>query len=157
MTEEERQKRLAAARATIAEYEARDAEQLAEQQARDELAEAELEARFRPALAEAKSEIGEVGKMLTVVDARYAAGHLFGRVILRRCERSEWAKFQRSLEKAKGVEVDQAQEKLWRAHVVWPALAEVDRIVKELPFLSTAMADAIGRLVGLRVEELAGK
>ena len=72
-------------------------------------------------------------------------------------DRSEWGKYRAAIEKAKGIEIDHAQEKLWRPNVVFPDLATVDRLCGELPFLSTALADAVGRLCGVRLEELAGK
>lgn len=122
-----------------------------------ELADLEREAALAEALVDAEAAHGPLGRKLLVVNATQPDGTVIGSVIVKTASSADFSRFRNAIATAKGQEIDHAQEKLWRPNVVFPPLAEVDRLVSELPFLSTALADAVARLCGVRSEELAGK
>lgn len=157
MSSADHKERLAAAKArrdaAAAQLEAAEAER----REREQLEDVEREAALSEALLEARAKHGELGRELAIVHARYAGGHIMGSAIVKVATAGEWSRYRAKIEKAKGVEIDHATEALWRPNVVYPALAEVDRMIAALPFFSTALGDAVGRLCGVRVEELAGK
>lgn len=149
--------RLKELRAQAAELEARrvlKAQQLAASRAEQT---AELDVALAVALEQAEEKHGPLGVKLLVVDARYADGHRFGAVIIRAPDPAVWGRFQAKFPAAKGTEIDAERERLWSPCVVWPALPEVERFVRETPWLSVAMGDAVGRLAGVRQEETEGK
>jgi hypothetical protein len=151
------EERIAAARARIAEAEARRRQAVIDRDARELGAKLEREAALAEALEDAIDKHGELGRKLLVVEAKYADGTVCGAVIVRAAPDPEWKRFRARLQSAKGIEIQTAHENLWRPHVVWPQLAEVDRMIEELPYLSELLADNVGRLCGVRQEDIAGK
>lgn len=147
----------AEARARIEAAAKRREERKAAAQADAELASLEREAALAEALEAAEEKHGPLGRKLLVVHAKQPDGNVIGSAIVRVASSSDFSKFKNKLATAKGIEIDHAQEALWRPCVVYPTLPEVDRLCTELPFFSTALADAVGRLCGVRSEDLAGK
>lgn len=137
--------------------EERRAKASAEREAAETLSRAEAALALAEALEKAEAEHGPVGRKLAVVHATAADGSVIGSVVVRVAPNSAFQRFKKELGSAKPGDLDAAYERLWRPLVVFPSLAEVDRLSAELPFLSTALADAVGRLCGIRSEELGPK
>jgi len=151
------EQRIAAAKARLAEAESKRSARLADKAALAEVEDLERQAKLADAVAEMESKHGDLGKKLAIVHATYADGAVAGSVIVKVASGPEWAAYKAKIQAAKGVEIDDTTERLWRTNVVYPDLAAVDALCKELPFLSTALGDAVGRLCGVRIEDLAAK
>lgn len=125
-----------------------DEERLLEAQRRDAL---------EAALVDAEEKHGLSGRGVAVVHAKYADGTLLGSVIVKRPVASYWTRFQGVIADKTGAPRDEEIQKLWRACLVWPKLDEAEKLVNELPNLSTKMLEVISRLAGDHSEEVAGK
>lgn len=149
--------KLAELRAQAAELEKARAERVAARAAKRALEAAQLDVDVASALEAAEDRHGPLGTKVLVVDAKYADGHRFGAVIVRAPDPAVWGRYTAKAATAKGVEIEHERERLWSPCVVWPELAQVERMVRETPFLSIALGDAVGALAGVRNEEVAGK
>lgn len=138
---------------------ARKAERAARAPSSDEekLLEAQRLDALEAAVVEAEEKHGAVGRGIAVVHAKYADGTLLGSVIVKRPVSSMWLKFQGVVADKTGAPRDEEIQKLWRHCLVWPKLAEAEKLVEELPNLSTKMLEVISRLAGEHSEEVAGK
>lgn len=154
MTDEERQ---AERQARVDDARARRAAREAAEVERNRKREREIEDELAVAVEDAIEKHGELDEKIAVVVAKYASGHRAGFVIVKRPPIGEWQRFRAKMERAKGVEIQTAQENLWRPNVVYPELGKVEALIEELPFFSELLGDAIGRLCGIRTEELQGK
>jgi hypothetical protein len=157
MSTDDLKARRAAAQAKIDEYAARALAREREYAEIDAVEKQEREARLAEALASAEEKYGRVGREIEVVRARFSDGTEAGAVIVRRGDPLLWSRFRNTIGDKKGIEIEQTQEALWRPAIVWPPIGEVDALCTTLPHTKTLISDAVARLNGFRMEDLAGK
>lgn len=123
----------------------------------DDVAAAERLDALEEALVAAEAEHGPSGRGVAVVHARYADGRIAGSAIVKRPHHAFWARAAPRLGSAKP---DALAEETMRvvAHCrVWPELGQIEALTAEVPALPTLLLDAIARLAGVQLEEVAGK
>lgn len=141
------QKRAAEVRAELAAIAAQRDQRQAAQAETDELEQLERTLRDNKAIDQAERELGKQGRDIEVLSTQH-----YGVVIVKKPNPITFKKFQDV-----GDTTTTAQEALVRTCLVYPQGAQFDEIVEKLPGIVGRCALAVGRLAGVRIEEVTGK
>lgn len=154
MSDDDLDKRLAAALARKADRDAVDAAKAERASTERRVLGLERDEAVIEALAAAG---GAIGRDLLRVDIDHADGTPIGAVLVRGPKMATWRGYLVQRENTKGVERDALDEKMWRQCLAWPEPPKVDAYVAAQPFFRDRMLNAIATLAGVRDEAVAGK
>ncbi len=143
---DDRETRLARARAELAELEAARVEREAALSEQEELESAERAVRDAKALAAAEKEHGRAGKSLAAVETPR------GLVIVKRAAPIVFRRFQ-----DQGKYESDALRDLVKPCVVYPDKGAFDQLLEEFPGLLVPLSNAVCELAGVRAKEVSGK